>query len=268
MANNSGGMFYPAPMPAPLPPTKNPPNGSRRKLPTVGAGVNLAYDTQTRTGLLTAKNLEWGSWAVTLDPVVTDPAAYGANPAAGNVAAGGPFDGYHPHGSPRAQVSWGVAGIIRSVEFDYPIAGGVFVLNANAVELSVRATQPDTGGFTLQEAVSLGAWLTPRAAAAAPTAMVLSNGDNTSQTPVPPYARNLIVSPYMAAAAVVPACEMQINFMNVNLSRLWQYRKLVGAGTSGDMFTRVPVPPWAVQVEIVFTNVAVRNTSLWELSFA
>lgn len=266
--------FYRTPMPAPLPPTKNPPNGNRKPLPLIVAGGVTSYDTNTQIGLLSAKNLDWGAWAITLDPQGQDPAVYDAPTVVG--VDGGPGSVGCFTGGPRARLSWGVAGIIRTVEFDYPSVGGVIVVNANAIELSVRATNPTSGGNVLslpENRATVGAWLTPHAAPAQAAQAQLEAG-NLAQGPVPPFARYIVVQPFSAGPLVpIPAQQIRVSFLDRGLTTRWSVCGRFGIGTSGPQILRAPVPPWAVAVDISGTtdagvNVVQSNSVVWELEFA
>lgn len=275
-----------ASMMPPTPPTKNPPNGQRVQLPHENTGVGpqpWRIVPNVSAGLISARNLEWGAWAITLDPIL-----YGTQSSQGSYvyqsAVGAPstqWVGYPSYiGQPLVRLQIGVAGIQRIVCFDYPIAGGAFVVNANSIELSVSSRVTTVAGVGYpdeQHVPTVGAWITPSASPAGPTSMILSAGTELvgGLYNVPPFAKNLVVSAYQTDAAppapVVPLQEMQVDWYGEGFTGpiFFTRQGVGGASAAGPSWTRFPVPPQAVAVGFSPSVVnGFQVCGLWELTFA
>lgn len=260
--------FFPPKMPQPSAPTQSPPNGTRVRLPV---DANLAVVPNQPMGLITARNLQWGPWAVTLDPIAfgNQNALYQLTSPVGEIPHS-EYVGYPANGLPLVTLSWGVAGILRTVCFDYPVAGGAFVVNANAVELSVACRQTTAPYADAAHVPSVGAWITPSAAPASRTAMTLFAGTDIvgGTHTVPPFAKDLIVSAYRTDGEFIVNEEMQVIFYGEGLVPLFYFGMRIGAGI-GPEWMRIPVPAGAIAVSAL-PNVpnAFLVSALWEITFA
>jgi hypothetical protein len=230
--------------------------GKRDRLPRINAGGgNVAFDLNQRVGLVRAERLAWGPWAVTLDSMRDTNAPWP------------PQFGFNVTGRPRAIISWGVGGLRREIEFDYPFGGGTFVVCCDSLDVNVRSTVAEAVGGTPETVapVFVGAWIAPHATPGEPHPMILSNPDGVTAADVPPFARFLLVSLFNAAG-VVPAGETRVRFTDVStLVGYADYRYGHTAATPD--FFKVEVPPLAVRVEI--TDTAAPNwNSMWLLAMA
>lgn len=244
--------FYRAPMPGHMAATKSPTTGSRNRLPVDQAG-NI--DTTQTIPLLTQNGLDWGPWAITFDPMTTQGFATSPYP---------PQNGFGATGQPRAIVRFGVGGLTRVVEFDYPFAGGLVVVNTDRVEVAARAMRASA----VAEGPGVGAWLTPASQQAIPTPVMMSNADSAAFAFVPGFARYLVVSPYMPLFAALPADELAVQFTGFGGSSVWEFRAAIPAGGLPEPY-RVPVPPLATGVSIGFLGGLITNwSSFWEISLA
>lgn len=237
---------------------KSPVTGSRATLPVDQAG-NLIVGQSVP--LLTQGNLQWGPWAITLDPMSTR--GYQTSPYP-------PQDGFGRTGQPRCVVGFGVGGLRRVVEFDYPFAGGLLVVNTDRVDVSVRA---NLGGAVdvpsgVQGPPAVGAWLTPASQQALSTPLHLMNADAAAPglfAFVPSFAKRLVVSPYNGAGALA-AGTVTLSFAAFGAASNWVYQFSYPAGGPTQPIT-VDVPATASSVNIT-VDTAPSVTSFWELSLA
>jgi len=237
---------------------KSPVTGSRNTLPVDSAG-NLIVGQSVP--LLTQGNLQWGPWAITLDPMSTR--GYQTSPYP-------PENGFGRTGEPRCVVGFGVGGLRRVVEFDYPFAGGCLVVNTDRVDVSVRAT---LGGAVdvpsgVQGPPAVGAWLTPASQQAVSTPLMMTMRDIANPGGfcfVPSFAKRLVVSPYDAGAALL-AGTVIIQFATFGAASNWQYQFSYPAGGPTQPIV-VDVPALATGVNI-FVDTAPKITSFFELSLA
>lgn len=227
--------------------------GARRALPRVNiGGVNpIAFDVNERLGLVRAERLHWGPWAITLDSMRDTNSPWP------------PSFGFGVTGRPRAVVSWGVGGLRREIEFDYPFGGGTFVVACDSLDVMVRATVQEEQSSDAP--VFVGAWIAPAVAPGEPHPMILGNPDSVTAMDVPPFARYLLVSAFNAAG-VVPPGEFRVRFTDVStLVGYADYRFSHTAATP--QFFKVEVPPLAVRVELSDTAAPAWN-SQWLLAMA
>lgn len=238
------------PMPVAPPPAVSPIQGNRVALPRVTAAGLDSFALNTPVGLVRAEKLQWGPWSVTLDamPLATVP---------------WPAGGLNVTGRPRVQLGWGVGGNRRECEFDYPYGGGAFVVNADAVEVKVRATVAEPVASPAVP-VTVGAWLTPGAAPGPVLSPILTLPDSATASSVPPFARYLVVSPYDPGAPLA-AGTIRVRFTDSSTLVQWWFNTGYGAGGNGPF--RVPVPPLATRVDISL-DVGPSWSAFFELAFA
>jgi len=240
-------------MPAEVSPTKSPVTGARARLPTDAAG---AIRTDVTVGLLTQAGLSWGPWAVTLDPLSSN--GYQMTPWP-------PQAGFGATGEPRAIVKFGVGGLTRTVEFDYPFSGACIVVNTDRVEVAVRATRASV--VSSQNAPQCGAWLTPASQQAVPTPIQLTNPNSIAfgTAFIPPFARTLVLSPWDAAVPI-PAGQVQVDFNSFGGLQTFTYEFAYPVGGPTQPI-RIPIPPTATLASWTATT-GTNVSTMFELSLA
>lgn len=232
-------------------PVKSAVTGARQRLPIDSAGNLVVGQT---IGLLTQGGLSWGPWAITLDPMsLTN--GYQSSPYP-------PGAGFGRTGEPRCIVKFGVGGLTRVVEFDYPFAGGCLVVNTDRVEVAVRAM---TGGAVDPTSPpSVGAWLTPASQQSVEVPLALTFLTGTAF--IPAFAKYLVTAPWQAFGVALPAGDVFVSFTAFGGSAQWNYQFSYPAGGPSQPF-RVPIPPLATTVSINYST-APDSTQFFELSLA
>lgn len=245
--------------------------GSTNPFPSAPLGGGTFSVTQN-VQLVSARVVRPLAWAIMLQPVTrsdfrsTVPwqtafasGTLGLNPTTPNIPRAC-IGGY------KVKLTWGAGGVRGDAVFDYPMAGGVFGLFGDTVDLSVfvptgqpTTVYPDQGSIPV-----FGAFMVPgtstgsvRLTDVEPDAATAVG--SSRQWAVKPYAKALWVSSAFSVGAGLYAVE----FLNSAGALLWGTQQGQDAGSSNEQGRPIPVPPQATTVRL--TNISGGAGMLWSL---
>lgn len=166
----------------------------------------------------------------------------------------------------QATLRWGAGGVAWETAFDYPAAGGVFGITADAVDLNV-ALKVLRGAYavfaTAGEVPVVGAFMVP-GQAASPTPLrwvedsqAIAFGTSRFWA-VKPFARTLLLSETSSTAFTKP---IRVNWVDKNNNSVWT-DEINQAASAVGFRHMLDVPPGAVAIEVANTDPAV-NAVMW-----